>query len=84
VNCSWTTWISTLFLANRFCYVNFSEVCLTDREAWKYSWGKEFQGNSATWNLGILITHILRPYPCVSLVYRSMCSLWVLFYYKCL
>ena len=33
---------------------------------------------------GILITHILIPYPHVSLVYGSTCSLLVLFYYKCL
>jgi hypothetical protein len=38
----------------------------------------------ASWNLGILITHILIPYPRVSLVYGSMCSLLVLSYYKCL
>jgi hypothetical protein len=37
-----------------------------------------------SWNLGILITHILIPYPRVSLVYGSTCSLLVLFYYKCL
>ena len=30
-----------------------SEVCLTGQEAWKHSRGKEFQGNSASWNLGI-------------------------------
>jgi hypothetical protein len=37
-----------------------------------------------SWNLGILITCILIPYPWVSLVYGSTCSLLVLFYYKCL
>jgi hypothetical protein len=37
-----------------------------------------------SWNLGVLITRILIPYPCVSLVYGSTCSLLVLFYYKCL
>jgi hypothetical protein len=37
-----------------------------------------------SWKFGILITRILIPYPCVSLVYGSTCSLLVLFYYKCL
>jgi hypothetical protein len=37
-----------------------------------------------SWNFGILITRIFLPYPCVSLVYGSMCSLLVLSYYKCL
>ena len=53
-------------------------------EAWKHSRGKEFQGNSTSWNLGILITRILIPYPRISLVYGSTCSLLVLSYYKCL
>jgi hypothetical protein len=60
------------------------EVLHTLREAWKHSQGKEFQGIPTSWYLGILITHILIPYPHVSLVYGSMCSLLVLFYYKCL
>jgi hypothetical protein len=34
--------------------------------------------------LCVLITCIFLPYPCVSLVYGSMCSLLVLSYYKCL
>jgi hypothetical protein len=45
------------------------------------------QGVSRKLNLlepGILITCILIPYPHVSLVYGSTCSLLVLFYYKCL
>jgi hypothetical protein len=35
-------------------------------------------------NFSILITRILIPYPSISLVYGSTCSLLVLFYYKCL
>ena len=37
--------------------------------AWRQSRGKEFQGNSASWNLGILIAHLLKPYPFISMVY---------------
>jgi hypothetical protein len=37
-----------------------------------------------SWNFGVLMTHILIPYPRISLVYGSMCSLLVLSYYKCL
>jgi hypothetical protein len=63
-------------------YIHSSEVSLTGWEAWKHSRDKEFQGNSTSWNPGILITLI--PYPRISLVYGSTCSLSVLFYYKCL
>ena len=57
---------------------------VTGLEAWKQSQGKEFHGNLASWNLGIPIAHMLQTYPGVSLVYGSVCSLSVLFYYKCL
>jgi hypothetical protein len=37
-----------------------------------------------SWNLGVLINLIHITYPHVSLVYGSICSLLLLFYYKCL
>jgi hypothetical protein len=50
--------------------------------------GSTHEGKSFTethsWNFGILITRIVLPYPRVSLVYGSTCSLLVLSYYKCL
>jgi hypothetical protein len=39
------------------------KVCLTGQEAWKHSKGIGFQGNSTSWNLGILITRIIIPCP---------------------
>ena len=59
----------------------------------KFAWQAERPGRQrvsrvsrklTSWNFGVLITCILIPYPRVSLVYGSMCSLLVLFYYKCL
>ena len=41
-------------------------------------------GKLTSWNLGVLITRIVIPYPRATLVYGSTCSLLVLFYYKCL
>jgi hypothetical protein len=53
-------------------------------EAWKQSWDKEFHGNLASWILGIPIARMLQSCPHVSLVYESVCSPSILFYYKCL
>jgi hypothetical protein len=66
------------------CYTHSSEVCLAGQEAWKHSRGKEFHWNSPPGALKFSLTRILILYPRVSLVYGSMCSLLVLFYYKCL
>ena len=63
----------------RECYAHSSEVCLAGQEAWEHSQGKEFHGNSPPGALAFSLTSILIPYPRVSLVYGSMCSLLVLF-----
>ena len=48
------------------CYVHSSAVCLVGLRAWKQSRGEEFQGNFASWNLGIPIVRIHKPCPQVS------------------
>jgi hypothetical protein len=56
-------------------------------QAWKPESSHEagsFKETFASWNVGIPIARILKPRPHVSLVYGSMCSLSVLFYYTCL
>jgi hypothetical protein len=57
----------------------------------KFAWQAERPGSTheaksfkETHFLELLITRILTPYPRVSLVYGSTCSLLVLSYYKCL
>jgi hypothetical protein len=66
------------------CHTHSSEVCLIGWEAWEHSRGIEFHRNSPPGALAFSLTCILIPYPRVSLVYGSTCSLLVLFYYKCL
>lgn len=39
-----------LTIAKGRCYTHSSEVCLAGREAWKHLRGREFQGNSTSWN----------------------------------
>jgi hypothetical protein len=64
-------------------YAQSSEVCLVGRKTWKHSRGRVSR-KLTSWNFGVLITQIFLPYPRVSLVYGSTCSLLVLSYYKCL
>ena len=65
------------------CHAHSSEVCLAGLEAWEHSRGRVSR-KLTSWNFGVLITRIFIPYPRVSLVYGSTCSLLVLSYYKCL
>jgi hypothetical protein len=65
------------------CYTHSSEVCLSGKRSGSTQEAKSFTETHVL-ELCILITHILIPYPCISLVYGSTCSLLVLFHYKCL
>jgi hypothetical protein len=78
------SWYSRSWSTVGSCHTHPSEVCLAGREAWKCSRGKEFHRNSPPGALVFSLTRILIPYTCISLVYGSTCSLFVLSYYKCL
>ena len=59
-------------------------VSLTSREAWKLLTRQKSFMETHSWSLAFSLTHTLIFYSHASLVYGSMCSLLVLFYYKCL
>ena len=65
------------------CYNHSSAVYLVGLKPESSHEAKSFM-ETASWNLGILIAHILKTCPRTSLVFGSVCSLSVLFYYKCL
>jgi hypothetical protein len=54
---------------------------ITGLETWKQYWGKEFQGNSASWNLGIPIARMPQICPC-NIVEGLACFLRVFYWLR--
>jgi hypothetical protein len=53
-------------------------VSLTGQEAWKPLTRQRVSRKLTSWSLAFSLTHILKPYSRISLVYGSTCSLLVL------